>query len=92
MEYNIIYNDKDFGLLCVCAVRYALLRATYMPSEVIRIIKENIDLLDYNSIYVIKRDIREHLDGEHPYMFEYDKQTWEDFYEWLCTDRNYEVE
>ena len=35
-------NSEDFGILCICAIRYCQGRETYMPSLVQRIVKGQI--------------------------------------------------
>ena len=59
------WKDEDLGLICICAVRYSLGRMTYMPYVVCSFIKRNVDKLNKNSIYVIKRDIEDAQNGHH---------------------------
>lgn len=47
--------------LAVYAVRYALGRASYAPSEVCEILREHWADLDSNTQAVIRRDIARHL-------------------------------
>jgi len=50
-------HDKDFGTICLCAMRYALGRQTYMPGLVQDYIKAHIKEIDSNAISVMIRDI-----------------------------------
>ena len=54
---NPMMDERDFGAVCVCAVRYALGRRTYMPEIIRRFMEANIGRLPNNSIYVMARDI-----------------------------------
>ena len=51
--------DRDFGTVCVCAVRYSLGRQTYMPSLVQQFINRNLKQIDSYSLAVMARDIKE---------------------------------
>lgn len=53
-------NARDVGTLAICAVRYALGRGSYMPSEVDRIVRAAG--LDAGDLVIIARDIREHAE------------------------------
>ena len=52
-------NDEYFGTICLCAMRYALGRQTYMPGLVMDYIKAHIKEIDSNSVSVMIRDIDE---------------------------------
>jgi len=52
-------NDKYFGTICLCALRYALGRQTYMPGIVQNFIRAHISEIDQSSIKVMIRDIDE---------------------------------
>ena len=52
-------NDEYFGTICLCALRYALGRQTYMPSIVQDFIRAHISEIDKSSIKVMLRDIDE---------------------------------
>lgn len=54
-----ITNTKDFGFVCICAVRYCLGRRTYMPWSVMSFIKQFLPALSDNTLYVMARDIAE---------------------------------
>lgn len=49
--------DKDFGIICLCAMRYALGRQTYMPSLVQDFIRGHIGEIDSGTIEIMIRDI-----------------------------------
>ena len=51
--------DRDFGTICICAVRYALGRETYMPSLVQHFVIRNLNLIDGYSLAVMARDVKE---------------------------------
>lgn len=51
--------DKDFGIICLCAMRYALGRQTYMPSLVQDFIRRHIGEIDFGMIEIMIRDINE---------------------------------
>ena len=52
-------NDEYFGTICLCALRYALGRQTYMPGIVQDFIRAHINEIDQSSIKVMLRDIDE---------------------------------
>ena len=52
-------NDEYFGTICLCALRYALGRQTYMPGIVQDFIRAHISEIDQSSIKVMLRDIEE---------------------------------
>lgn len=51
--------DRDFGTVCSCAVRYSLVRQTYMPSLVQQFINRNLKQIESYSLAVMARDIKE---------------------------------
>ena len=51
--------DNDFGTICLCAMRYALGRQTYMPGMVQDYIRAHIKDIDTSTINVMIRDIDE---------------------------------
>ena len=51
--------DRDFGTICICAVRYALGRETYMLSLVQQFVIRNLNLIDGYSLAVMVRDVKE---------------------------------
>ena len=48
-----------FGCICVCAVRYACGRQTYMPSIVKRFIHDNLKEIETSSLKVMSKDLAE---------------------------------
>lgn len=54
-----IANTKDFGFVCLCAVRYCLGRRTYAPGTVMGFIKPFLPTLNDKTLYVMARDIAE---------------------------------
>jgi len=52
-------KDEYFGTICLCALRYALGRQTYMPGIVQDFIRAHISEIDQSSIKVMLRDIEE---------------------------------
>ena len=52
-------TDPDFGTICLCAMRYALGRETYMPGLVQNYIRAHIKEIDSRAIQVMIRDICE---------------------------------
>lgn len=52
-------DDEYFGTICLCAMRYALGRETYMPGIVQNFIEVHIKEIDQKSIKVMIRDIDE---------------------------------
>lgn len=53
---------NDFSSLCICAVRYAIGRRTYMPSIIIDTVSPLLQFLDKKSLFVILRDVKEAKD------------------------------
>ena len=51
--------DNDFGIICLCAMRYALGRQSYMPSLVQDFIRGHIGEIDSGTIEIMIRDINE---------------------------------
>ena len=51
--------DKDFGVICLCAMRYALGRQSYMPSLVQDFIRGHIGEIDSGTVEIMIRDIDE---------------------------------
>lgn len=52
-------NDEYFGTICLCAMRYALGRQTYMPGLVQDFIRSHIQEIDMGTIEIMIRDIDE---------------------------------
>lgn len=49
-------NHDDFGILAVCALRYAAIRKTEVPDAVIGIVREHIRELKNEDIIILWRD------------------------------------
>lgn len=77
---KIDISQKDFGTLCICALRYCHGRKTYMPSLVRKIVLGNKEKLCAADRFVILADKdfqqRMNLWGE-----DVDKADWMKFYE-----------
>ena len=58
---NIILTPGDGHLVLISALRYTFGRQTYMPSAIIKIIKEHWDHIAYNTKYVMVRDVEEEI-------------------------------
>ena len=52
-------GDEDFGAICICAVRYALGRQTYMPDVVQKFVKRHVDELFTNTLEIMRTDVRD---------------------------------
>lgn len=65
---KIDIDPKDFGALCICAIRYCQGRQTYMPSVIQSICKKHIGVIDSNDLQVMLEDCdfqeRMHLYGD----------------------------
>lgn len=56
MDNVILYNQEDFGTLCICAIRYCQGRRTYMPSLVRDIIRPHLKELSDKDLAVMIDD------------------------------------
>ena len=52
-------EDEKFGVICLCAMRYALGRQTYMPGLVHDFIRAHIGEIDSGTVEIMIRDIDE---------------------------------
>lgn len=52
-------KEMAFGCICVCAVRYACGRQTYMPSIVKRFVHDNLKEIETSSLKVMSKDLAE---------------------------------
>ena len=77
---DIQIND-EFELVLSCALRYALGRMTYVPSDITGYIKPLLPYLTEPTIKVFKRDIYEQSKYEKGLGIDCDKQVWMDFYD-----------
>lgn len=50
-------TDEDFGTICICAVRYAIGRRTYMPSLVQDFIRPYLPQFSSKTLGVLEQDI-----------------------------------
>ena len=55
---KIDINQRDFGTLCICAIRYCQGRQSYMPSIVRRIVKESISNISDMDLEAMLRDCK----------------------------------
>lgn len=58
-EASVQVDSEDFGTICICAVRYACGRQSYMPGLVIDFLTPLIPKLSNKTLCVIERDVRE---------------------------------
>ena len=79
-------DKEDFGILCICALRYCHGRRTYMPTLVQEIVLNHLDDLTAKDLTVIASDEWFQKDME-LWGDECDKKDWERFYrslrEWM---------
>lgn len=68
-------NSADLGSVFICAVRYCLGRATYMPHLVIDFITPYVPHLENRTLSVLIRDIRD----AKSYGMDCDKTAWTAF-------------
>ena len=83
--YGGVKINDDFEMILCCAVRYALGRMTYIPSEVTEYITPLLCYLSNKTIEIFKRDIHEHSKYEDGLGMDCDKKVWMDFYN-ACSD------
>ncbi len=57
-------NNKNFGTLCICALRYCDGRQTYMPDTVRRIVQEHFEYLDDRDLRIMALDAKESNDPD----------------------------
>ena len=73
------FMEEDFGMLCICALRYCYGRRTYLPSTVQKIVRNHFGYLSDRDLRVIlegeEHQIRTNLWGD-----DCDKLDWERFY------------
>ena len=74
-SYSIPADDTDLGAVLICAVRYCLGRATYMPSLVTSFITPYIPHLENRTLSVMMRDIQE----APSYGMDCDRKMWMSF-------------
>ena len=79
---SIPATDDELGAVFICAVRYCLGRATYMPKLVTDFISPYIPYLQNSTLSVLIRDIC----NAKSYGMPCDKETWICFLERLVTE------
>lgn len=72
-------DKEDFGILCICALRYCHGRRTYMPSLVQGIVRRHFADLSERDLVTIAADEKFQKDME-LWGDECDKKDWERFY------------
>ena len=75
-------EKRDFGTLCLCAVRYSMGRRTYMPSLIQQIITDHLDDLEEEDIRLLLEEKREQ-ERLNAYGDNVDKYDWIKFWERL---------
>ena len=75
---NTVYISRDFEMMMISALRYAIGRQSYMPGMAIDYIRMLIPKLSTGTLYIIERDIREEVER-------YERMGWELYMkrEWL---------
>ena len=53
---NLKVDEQDFGTMCICAIRYAMGRETYMPSLVRDFVRPLLPKLPNKTIAVMLND------------------------------------
>lgn len=53
---KLTVDSQDFGTICVCALRYAMGRETYMPDLVRSFVRPLLPKLDYKTLSVMAQD------------------------------------
>lgn len=80
---DFIRDDNDLQTILICAVRYSLGRATYMPGLVTGWIMANCEgKLNRKTLTVMMRDIDE-MRSRSALGMSCDVMTWMKFYGWL---------
>ena len=67
-------DQKDFGTLCICALRYCHGRRSYMPSLVQKIVGRHLDSISDHDVNVMYNDCRFMMPAD--YGDEIDKPGW----------------
>lgn len=76
---------KDNSVLPVCAVRYALGRQSYMPSNIMGEVAALLKQLPDNDLEVLKRDLREYL-AQTANESDVYWASWNEFYHKICAE------
>lgn len=61
-----LLEDRDFGMVCLCAMRYSMGRQTYMPHYIQGFIAGHICMIDTASITAMINDIQSARDSQMP--------------------------
>lgn len=77
--------QKEFSDLAMCAVRYALGRATYVSHSIPRAICKNMDLMTIHSLRIIIREITERKQINGKIGMDIDDENWALFKE-MCKE------
>lgn len=72
-------SHRDFGTLCICALRYCMGRRTYMPSLVQGIVRSHFFDLADEDLRILRNDKQWQSDME-LYGDPCDKTSWEKFW------------
>lgn len=76
-EHETPFTDDDFGVICLCAMRYALGRETYMPTLVQDFIKRHIEDIPRGNLKTMWDDLRYSENTPHAFGNELiDKPGW----------------
>lgn len=85
-------EDPEFGIIVMCAVRYAMGRRTYMPQLVIDFCKRNWGFIKNGDRLIIMRDVYFEIEHEleNPGWLgdKCDSEAWQDFYKWMRENEN----
>jgi len=81
-------KDRDFGTICLCAVRYAIGRQTYMPSLVQDFVKRNAKAIGTQALSTMLKDVSHEIERaeRNNYLLgaSFDHHGWEMFRDWLA--------
>lgn len=84
-------NQKDFGTLCICALRYCHGRRTYMPRLIQEVVQKHFKDISDNDLKLIAED--EQFQSDMNLFGDYcDRVDWENFYKELREYRHTEKE
>lgn len=72
-------SNCDFRTLVICSLRYSHGRNTYMPSEIIRIVRENIDGFSEDDLSLMKEEAEKSLEMYSEVLHDCDLYTWSNF-------------
>ena len=86
-KIKVIKETRDFGSVCIFALRYAMGRRSYAPSTVIGFVTRNFEGFDIVDLKVMVKDIKDY-DRTYKGDFgdECDKRDWLNFKALLLTE------